>query len=102
MAYPMAPSPTFGELRQRLVAEFSCSYETLQNVELVFNDGTPETIHCLSRTVNGTTRTYAVTYGDDERLLPSEVWSICQHLGIDPSLFGLSLDHYLQNGVSPS
>ena len=97
MAYPMAPSPTFGELRQRLATEFSCSYETLQNAELIFNGGAPETIHFLSRTVNGTTRIYAVSYGDDERLLPSEVRSICQHLGIDPSLFGLSLDHYLRS-----
>ena len=97
MPYPMVPSPTFSELRQRLVTEFSCSYKTLQNAELILNDGAPEAIHYLSRTVNGTSLTYAVPYDDDERLLPSEVRSICQHLGIDPSLFGLSLDHYLRS-----
>ena len=97
MAYPMAPSPTFGELRHRLVTELSCSYGTLQGAKLVINNGAPETISCLSRTVNGTTRAYAVPYGDDDLLLPSEVRSICQHLDIDPSLFGLSLDHYLRS-----
>ena len=86
MAYPMVQWPTFGEFRQRLERDFGCRYVADGQVSV---NGDP--VARLERDLNGSTRRYAVFYGDDERLAPSVVRSICAQLQVDSAAFGFPI-----------
>ena len=95
MAFPFVELPTFGDFRERLATEFSCSYHALKGAVASFAGDGPEPVYYLERQIDGSARRYRVQYGDDERLLPSEIRSICVHLDIDPAVFGVAMAHYL-------
>ena len=85
MPYPFVRWPTFGELRQKLIDDFQCRYTEVSGSVNGRVYGT------LERTVDGKTMRYAVPYSDGQRLAPSVVRSICAHLRVDGSAFGLTL-----------
>ncbi len=84
MAYPFIEWPSFGDLRQRLLDEFGCTYDRVGTIN-------GADTWCLARVVDGENRRYGVMYQDHERLAPSVVRSICARLKVDPKAFGLTL-----------
>ena len=84
MAYPFIDWPTFGAFRQRLVEEFGCEYHEVATIN-------SDRVNRLRRTVDGDVRDYGVTYGDDERVTPTVLRSICRRLDVDVKEFGLNL-----------
>jgi hypothetical protein len=93
MPFPMIQWPMFAEFRGRLENEFSCEYKAI-SVKVVVNDGPPEQVRYIERTVDGTARRHVALYDDDERISPTEMRSICAHLEIDPSTFGLAMSAF--------
>ena len=81
MPYPLSQAPTFLEFRDRLISEFQCKYK---QDELVFY---------FERTIPNAELVQCVVAIDDdgERLLPSQIRSICTRLEIDTGEFGLDL-----------
>ena len=90
MAYPMIQSPTFIEFCNRMVNEFGCTYEQLSE-SIIVNDDELKAVHYLKRVIDGVPFTYTLFLGDDERVMPALIRSVCEHLQIDPRSFGLTL-----------
>ena len=78
MAYPMEKWPTFGELVERLERDFDCQY--IRTGEILVN-GLP--VGWIERSLNGSTKRFAVIYDSEFRLAPSAVRGICANLNID-------------------
>lgn len=90
MAYPLTAFPKFLEFRKRLEEQFSCHYKQLEGV-LYSPAGETKPISYFERVVEGETLTYVVVIEDDIILTPTVIRSICNHLKIDPTPFGLHL-----------
>lgn len=86
MPYPMMEWPRFGNFRRQLETEFGCRY--IDDGKVTVNG---DRVARLERDIDGETRRYAVYYSDEERLAPTVVRSICAHLRVDPTKFGLTL-----------
>lgn len=92
MPYPMIQCPTFEEFRDRLISEFRCAYESLDN-PLVNNLGIQSVVRFFEREIpdKGTKQCVVQIDNDKERILPSHIRSICRRLEIPPAAFGLTL-----------
>ena len=84
MPYPMMEWPEFSRLRRQLAEEFGCRF-------VVAIDEDDDEITVIERDVGEETRRYGVYYADEERLAPTVVGSICAHLRVDPTGFGLTI-----------
>jgi hypothetical protein len=91
MAYPFAPTPTYGEFKARLQAEFDCKLLKLYG-KLIDPGGQERSVYYFARTVNGQEiRVAAPDLTDDTTILFSVMRSICTRLNIPASAFGLDL-----------
>ena len=85
----MAEWPTFGEIRDLFVNQFSCRQKG-GGGELTLNG---EPIRWLERVVEDQMLRHVVTYEDDTPISPRVLRSLCAKLRIDPAEVGLPLDH---------
>lgn len=92
MAYPFAPCPTFAQFKARLEAEFHCQYKTLERC-LRDPHGNTHSVHYFEREASPEDVRHAVVEINREDIIVvySVIRSICSKLGIDHSVFGLTL-----------
>jgi len=87
VSYPFAPAITYGEFKARAVRDFGCRIEnaTMRNVI----SGKEMTSEVIRRT-DGAKRVVC-DIGDQDRLAPTVLRSLCQGLNIPAECFGLEL-----------
>ncbi len=89
MAYPFAPMPTLEEFISWVTTQHGA---TVQNRVISCPIGTVEVKSIVRKSNNGTVKFCALPeLKDTDKLVPTQVRSLCKQLGIPPEDFGLLL-----------
>jgi hypothetical protein len=87
VAYPFVPSITFRAFRERLVAEFGCTFHTMGGIPIAGG-----AIQFLQRRVAGQFLNVVCCVADEADVAPSVLRSVCRALRVDPAEFGFELE----------
>lgn len=89
MTYPFAPQPHISEFRTILEQEFGCEFK---RETFPIGEGVSFEFVYIERNMTGRILTYPFyEYDEDMRVHPLLLKSICRHLELDCSCFGLTL-----------